>query len=313
MDSERINKIGKLLGDRHPEYCAGLRFTSGTNNFTEKDILILPNDESALAPKAQAAKAYHRELMASSCEALDQLIVEAFRLAEEEKEAAHPFNIPSAMANDDVYDYWSKAAYWNLEEAIALVMGRNPAKVITKTRLRGAGISSFRPQTCGSKYKALYELGKRAIAMKQVFQQSRPGTFLAWAKRNRIVVPERLEVIVKQHGHQVADWKTVFDKQVKKTKTLEVRIDELEALISEAPSLSPSKSQSAVTRERNTLLKLIIGLVIAGYKHDPNAARSTTTAAIRRDLETLGMTLDEDTIRKILREAAEFAPDTTTE
>lgn len=58
-------------------------------------------------------------------------------------------------------------------------------------------------------------------------------------------------------------------------------------------------------RERENLLKLVIGMAIAGYRHDPGAPRNTTPKEIADDLAKLGLRLGDDTIRKYLKEAAD--------
>ena len=306
MNHERLEKIYKLFGDRHPENCVPSCYLYVEKNPTADGILYLPDDEGAMTSEAHAAKAYHSELLALSDHELDERIAEADRLAKEAKEAAHPFNVPEAMADDDVYDYWSKAAYWRLEEAIAPSMGRDPSKVIKYLKRQRGGVPKFYPDTCGSKFEARYELAQRAVSFNQLFNYTMPGIFLAWAKRNRIDVPERLEAIVRDHGIQVADWKTAYDRQVEKVQALEARIAELEAAPPE-PAPIP-KMQSAVTRERNTLLKLVLGLAMDCHGYRPHAPRSSTAGEIASALEVQGITVSEDTIRKYLGEAAEFAP-----
>jgi hypothetical protein len=66
-------------------------------------------------------------------------------------------------------------------------------------------------------------------------------------------------------------------------------------------------------RERESLLKLVIGMATAGYKYDGKAPRNTATSEIASDLEQLGIGLDVDTVRKWLREAAEMLPRDKTE
>lgn len=61
-------------------------------------------------------------------------------------------------------------------------------------------------------------------------------------------------------------------------------------------------------KERETLFKLTIGMAIKGYGYDPSATRNDATTEITRDLEALGITLDSDTVRKWLREAAKILP-----
>ena len=46
------------------------------------------------------------------------------------------------------------------------------------------------------------------------------------------------------------------------------------------------------TRERDTLLKLVIGMAVAGYKYDPTVSRSKVTSEIADDLPNEGIPLD---------------------
>jgi len=59
------------------------------------------------------------------------------------------------------------------------------------------------------------------------------------------------------------------------------------------------------TRERSTLLKLVIGMAIKGYTYDPKQSRNSAIGDIASDLESLGISVDPDTIRKWLKEASE--------
>ena len=63
--------------------------------------------------------------------------------------------------------------------------------------------------------------------------------------------------------------------------------------------------QSLGTRERGTLLKLVIGMAVKGYGHDPAAAKSTAPKEITDDLAGLGMSVTDDTVRKYLKQAAD--------
>lgn len=58
-------------------------------------------------------------------------------------------------------------------------------------------------------------------------------------------------------------------------------------------------------RERDTLLKLVIGMAVRGYGYDPQAARNSATTEIAKDLEGLGMPIDSDTVKKWLNEAVD--------
>lgn len=66
--------------------------------------------------------------------------------------------------------------------------------------------------------------------------------------------------------------------------------------------------QSLMTIERESLLRLVIGMAMAGYKYDPNSMRNSATAEISADLEKLGIGLDQDTVKKWLKKAVKVLP-----
>ncbi|MEY8689642.1 MAG: hypothetical protein AB9M53_07165 [Leptothrix sp. (in: b-proteobacteria)] len=57
------------------------------------------------------------------------------------------------------------------------------------------------------------------------------------------------------------------------------------------------------TREKDTLLKLVIGMALAAYKYDPSSGKSHVPAEIASDLQGLGIPMTDDTVRKWLKEA----------
>lgn len=77
-----------------------------------------------------------------------------------------------------------------------------------------------------------------------------------------------------------------------------------------AKSLLAEPEKPVSTTERNTLLKLVIGMAVKCYVYDPKASRSTTPKEIADDLAGLGITITDDTVRKYLKEAAQaFLPE----
>lgn len=59
-------------------------------------------------------------------------------------------------------------------------------------------------------------------------------------------------------------------------------------------------------KERETLLKIVIAMAIGGYAYNPAAKKSSTPADIKEDVEKLGLTIDDDTVRKWLQKAADY-------
>lgn len=67
----------------------------------------------------------------------------------------------------------------------------------------------------------------------------------------------------------------------------------------------PSKDKSAGTKERETLLKLVIGMAVKGYNYDPTATKNNAPKEIADDLAALDMSVSDDTVRKYLKQAAD--------
>ena len=85
-------------------------------------------------------------------------------------------------------------------------------------------------------------------------------------------------------------------------------IEEIKKYVTDYPLSGSTVGSSAIekplgSRERETLLKLLIGMAIVGYRYDPAAAKSTALKDIADDLASLGISIDTDTVRKYLKEA----------
>ena len=98
----------------------------------------------------------------------------AAKLAKEE--AARFFHQPSANVN---FDHYCKAAYWTLDECIALSFGKNPKSVNWATVKPYLSVSPF-----ALSYERLRDLIERAKWAKQLFDPLFPSIYLAWAKKN---------------------------------------------------------------------------------------------------------------------------------
>src|SRR5262249_45022834 len=104
---------------------------------------------------------------------------------------------------------------------------------------------------------------------------------------------------------QQDDWSAVVSDRDESIASLRSRVAELEDQLSKQ---GDTVEKPLGTRERDTLLKLVIGLAIGGYGYDPKAGRSEKPTEIATDLAERGIALDTDTIRKWLKQAAELLP-----
>jgi len=83
-------------------------------------------------------------------------------------------------------------------------------------------------------------------------------------------------------------------------------IEKFEALATKKPIHAEGKPLK--TRERETALKLIVGMAAAWYGYDPRTSKSSTVTEIVNDLAGKGIVLSDDTVRRWLTEAAEYLP-----
>jgi hypothetical protein len=68
------------------------------------------------------------------------------------------------------------------------------------------------------------------------------------------------------------------------------------------------QTKTALTKEQNTLLKIIITMAKAGYSFNHKASRdkNNTAKEIMQDAQKIGIDIDEDTVRKYLKKSAEL-------
>jgi hypothetical protein len=250
------------------------------------------------------------------------------------------FNESFAQAD---LEHRSKISYWTADEAVALSLGKDPRIVTWDAIEEYAAQSVF-----VFAFAERRELVQRAIQAGQLMERNTPPYFLAWALRTRFYMPLPLVEAVSSLGNQIADWKTEYDRLVayvndesQRTEATKAQLEQqrkvaFDALLSlnndyveltqkyevveqeliafregqraESPSEKPMHA-----KERESLLKLIIGMAIKGYGHDPKAARSPTAKEVAGDLALHDIPLDEDTVRKYLAEARQLLPGDETE
>jgi hypothetical protein len=295
------------------------------------------------------AECHSREYFLELC-AMDWATMQA--LLREEKSKVIRQNVETAIRLDESrffnesfaaldLDHWSKISYWTADEAVALSLEKDP-RVVTWDAIEEYATQSVFVFVFAERR----ELVRRAIEAGQLMERNTPPAFLAWALRTRFYMPIALVEAVSSLGNQIADWKTEYDRlvafvndQSQRTEATQAQLEQqreaaFDALLSlnndyvelmqkhevmeqellairESAKPSPEKPMHA--KERESLLKLIIGMAMKGYGHDPKASRSSTAKEIASDLALADIPLDEDTVRKYLNEARELLPGDETE
>ncbi|MFK5979541.1 MAG: hypothetical protein QM488_11705 [Rhizobiaceae bacterium] len=187
------------------------------------------------------------------------------------------FGHPDYVAD---FRYWGQMAEYELHEALLLSVGVEPRHFSEKTLDE---ISKKIDKD--TLYFALEYLAKR----REQFRRKFPVGYDKWFP----ISPRNLKA-----------W---FDEI-----SLDVHADfygELERRFPIKTAKVESKFEKDISsQERETLLKLIAAMSCEQYNFDPEAIRNTATSSIRDDMETVGLSMDSNTIRKWLKEAATLVP-----
>ena len=184
------------------------------------------------------------------------------------------------------FAYWSKIARWTLEEATALSFGKAPEFVNWDKIEAYHGQSSF-----ADDYSKRRSLLLRAQEAKELPVLISPAEFISWAEQTGIALPQELVDAVRASAGRIEDRRSLAAERD------ELR-EEVKRLKEEAAREKPLS-----TRERETLLKIILGMAIERYGYNPTAGRSPIPKQIADDLATLGISVSDDTVRQKLKDA----------
>lgn len=220
--------------------------------------------------------------------------------------------------NDDMdcdYDLWSGKFYWTVDEATALSFGKDPEKF--KWNDEPWGVKALVDDSPFATY--FVQLRKVIMADQTVGLLPEflpPHLYLDWAARRGVDIPHLLDEKVRVSSpflKRFAEYETL----AKQTERLEIENWELKQKIQWlehrlADAAAPSKPDVGNTREKNTLLRIILGLAIKHYafpKPSRNAVAekiSETLSAVDADLGYVpgeGVSVGAQTIGDKLKEA----------
>jgi hypothetical protein len=115
------------------------------------------------------------------------------------------FNRPEAVAD---FSHWACMAYWSAEEAVALILGKDPKRVnLINLEEYSTQVSPFI-----QRFRNLKELIDRAIEAEVVPKQPTPRQWVEWAKKNDFEIPNGLEEELEQLELPSAPTGGVFDE-----------------------------------------------------------------------------------------------------
>ena len=130
----------------------------------------------------------------------------SFSAYEKRSEEQQFFNRPEAGAD---FSHWVCMAYWSAEEAVALILGKDPKRV---------NLINFDEYTTGAspfiqRFKNLKELIDRATEAEVVPKQATPRQWVEWAKHLDRGIPNGLEEELEQLELPNARTGEVFDEE----------------------------------------------------------------------------------------------------
>jgi hypothetical protein len=252
----------------------------------------------------QKVQAYKAELTAKTANEIKSLYSQEVAKQRKEQEKSHFFNQPETAAD---FEYWAKMSHWTLDEAIALIHGKNPKIVFWEALNKWQYLDS----TFVLEYSRIRELASRAKDWQKLYDPILPQLFINWAKKNDIPVPDELSEKVASRHNNLIDWKKMYDDLLEKNNS---NVETANRIIAEKNQKIQKLENADLevkplhTKEKETLLKLVIGMAVSGYRYDPKANRNDAVPEIVHDLESLGIPLDAGTIRKWLKEAIKILP-----
>ena len=266
----------------------------------------------------------------------------------EEEEKKRPFNQPVADAD---FCHWAKMSYWTLDEFVALSLGKNPKIVNWPVLQSFERVSPFaskyasrreivlRAETMGQLWQSTIPGVFLAWAERMHFQV--PAELVETVKELGIQICDWKTAYDKQaaqllsaqneleeersahlatmdkHSKYLDDMGKRQNEIIQDCKTLSAAkdnlIEKLRARIDQSKMAPVQDAKSLGARERESLVKLVIGMAIGGYGYDPESRRNSSTSDIASDLHQSGISLDCDTIRKYLAEGKDLLPRDETE
>lgn len=182
-------------------------------------------------------------------------------------------------ADDEVLAYWKQKRRLTRDEIAALAAGINPFVWKDDKRL---GCS---PQVSASKAELIQEI------LTIIEHRGEPHlTILATA--------EYWQQFFKENGLPFPATLVVAPPPAATNTTVREHI---------------ARPEEAVQRERNTLLKIVLGMARDAYGYDPSAGKKNPATgkgpdSIHAALLRFGLEVSDDSIRKYLREAEELKP-----
>lgn len=191
---------------------------------------------------------------------------------------------PDTPIDEDACHFWARMPKWTAEEFLTLAVGRDPRMVSAQTIADNPDHYSV-----ADDLELIDAIGSRDGSAFLLSTGRAPNWWIEWTDQHELPFHQPLREAVAKKAKRDAEREAAASTQCEKQP-------------------ASREGETIGTRQRESLLKLIIGMAVGGYGYDPRSLRSPIPAQIATDLEIRGLSLSDDTIRKYLREGADLLP-----
>ena len=260
------NRLDGKYPGVHPHELTGPPYYDRKGEDPEAPIDKIVLDARSLRTKLEWNLKHHTttELKEEADKTSPLLSSRSFSAYEKRAEKQQFFDRPEARAD---FSHWAHMAYWSAEEAVALILGKDPKRVnLINLDEYSTRVSPFIP-----KYKNLRELIDRAVEVEDLPERATPRQSVEWARKIGCEIPVELQ--------ELATYTNTENKD----------------------GLSETERTSLL----KMILGMAVSKY--GYQGDAprNPATGRNKGSIPSDLEKRGIALDPDTIRRYLKEATD--------
>ena len=195
--------------------------------------------------------------------------------------------------------HWDVATSFTGAEAAALAVGLDPSQA-DHNRARRSPMIERMKRSYASK-RQWYEDNERpqpeeldSVPLNQMLESRE----LAW--RARTEEDDALQEWLRNERQSGFDSQTFAREEIARWLA--------EIGLTSAYLFSKPKSGGSPGLKEESFLKIVIAMAVRGYGFDPSASKSPISKQIADDAALLGISIDEDTVRKYLKLSADLLP-----
>lgn len=202
------------------------------------------------------------------------------------------------------WEYWQQLHCVKIWEACLLSLGEDPSSIPRELQIPLYVWSSASPQIVNALFSeriSQSEYHQRLRIAVGFLEQPNVFTYVSKSDPNKHLWEVRLSefaALANQKGLEIPP-------ELNKLAAAPIAAETVDSTAAES---RPKVENALGNKERDNLLRVIVGMAIRGYGYDPGAAKSITVGEILKDLDFLGIQLGDDTIRRYLKEGSTLIP-----